>query len=100
MLAVDDVPYGVAYPSEHRHYYIIAPFIREDVALLTELSKAGFVERIITAQTFFKVVDYVLQHSIQKESASQTSIVNAYKRLIEEYYDVMQKTPHHLSNAN
>ena len=26
-----------------------------------ELSKAGFVERIITTQTFFKVVDYVLR---------------------------------------
>ena len=99
ILAVDEVPYGVAHQSEYRHYYIIAPFIREDVGTLIDLSKAGFVEQIITAKTFSKVVDYVLQHSIQKESASQTAIINAYKRLIEEYYDVMQKAPHSLSNT-
>lgn len=100
VLAVDEVPYGVAHPNQYRHYYIIAPFIREDVETLTDLSKAGFVEQIVAAKTFSKIVDYVLQHSIQKESASQTSIINAYKRLIEEYYDVMQETPHPVPNIN
>ena len=96
MLAVNRLPYGIARPHNFHCYYIIAPFHREDAQVRSELSATGFIDKIIQSEIFSTVVDYVMQNSICPESASPKLITDAYKRLIKDYYDVMQETslPH------
>ena len=96
ILAVNRLPYGIARPYNFLCYYIIAPFHREDAPVRSELSVAGFIDKIIQSETFSTVVDYVIQHSIHPEFVSHKLVIDAYKRLIKEYYDVMQETslPH------
>ena len=90
-LAVKSLPSVISHPRICRCYYILAPFTREEAALRTGLSKERFVQRIMTSKTFPNVVNYVLEHSRQPESASKKEVSDAYKQLIEEYYDVMSK---------
>ena len=44
---------------------------------------------VTSSETFAHVVDYVMEHSIKKKGLTKEQIMGAYRRLIEEYYDVM-----------
>lgn len=91
ILAVDEIPYGVARPFGLKCHYIIAPFVREEAALRRGLSKTIFVEQIMSSATFPNLVDHILRKSIQQEPTAE-EIKAAYKRLIEEYYDAIEET--------
>ncbi|MDE7327855.1 MAG: hypothetical protein K2N63_16520, partial [Lachnospiraceae bacterium] len=89
VLAVDNVPYGIAVPIGLKWHYIIAPFVREEAELRNKLSKTIFAEQIMSTTTFLNLIDYVFQNTIRSGS-TKDEIRASYKQLIEEYYDTMR----------
>lgn len=85
-LAVEWTPFGIAAPNGF-HYHIISPFVREDIKKRSELSKSSFVEAIISAPTFLKLVSFVKEVSVFKDTVSESMIRDAYTQLIGDYYD-------------
>lgn len=88
-LAVENLRYGLTRPIDIRTYWIIAPFTREENEKREKLSRSGFTDMVTSSETFAHVVDYVMEHSIKKNGLTEEQIIGAYRRLIEEYYDVM-----------
>lgn len=86
-LAVISVPNGIAKPKEASNLFIISPFTRNEVEKKETMSKEGFIEMVVSSITFYRVVEYVLNHSPLKESISEDKVVAAYRDLIADYYD-------------
>ncbi len=88
-LAVDGISYGFEKP--HGHYlcaYIIAPFAREVAEKRDGMSQEAFCELVLSSSTFSRLVDYVREHSIHKYKISQNQIIDSYRALIQDYYNV------------
>jgi hypothetical protein len=90
-LAVEQLPRGIAMPIDcNVGYAIIAPFVREEAEKRKELTKEGFIDMILSSPTFSNLVKYVLEHSCKKDSLKEDTVIEAYKHLIEDYYDAMR----------
>lgn len=70
-------------------YKIISPISLNDYEELKCRSKESFIDYIISKETFNNLVDYVVTNS--KDSQSKETIIEEYKRLIEQYYDIVSK---------
>ncbi len=73
-------------------YSIIAPFNREQNATRHDKSKNAFREDIMQSLEFKNTVDYVLENSPEKGNLSRDVVEEAYGRLIDEYYTVMEES--------
>lgn len=91
-LAVNTLPYGAEYPLRIRVFWILSPFVREDEEARPKLSRDDFIERVTSSETFPHLVTYVKEHSIQKEGISEDHIIDSYKNLLAEYYNIMQES--------
>lgn len=88
-IAIHTMPCAIEHPSV-LCYWIISPFVREDEDARSQLSRNDFIERVTSSETFPHLVTYVKEHSIQKEGVSEDRIIDSYKKLLGEYYDIMQ----------
>lgn len=90
-LAVERTPYGIAEPTGVCSYLILAPFNREEEERRPGLSKEQFLEVVLSSPVFPEVVNYVMEHSIQRNAITEKEVTEQYRKLIGDYYDVMQK---------
>lgn len=86
-LAVNCVKYGFALPTDICTSWILAPFVREEIAIMQEQSKDRFIELATSSKTFPYIVEYTMQHAVDKSSKEQ--ILTDYRKLIGDFYDVM-----------
>lgn len=68
-------------------WYIISPISLNDAHKIKELSKEAFVDYITHNELFDNIVAHVLKNAKNK-NASKETIIEAYKKLICEYYDI------------
>ncbi len=76
--------------NELGKWNIISPISLEDSKKIKGLSKPDYVDYITNQETFEKLVRYVFEHS--KDGVNQETIIREYKRLIECYYDIVNRT--------
>lgn len=91
-LRVEWIPRAIARPHIGAAYSIIAPFNREQNATRHDKSKNAFREDIMQSLEFKNTVDYVLENSPEKGNLSRDVVEEAYGRLIDEYYTVMEES--------
>ena len=67
---------------------IISPISLDDFEKIKDFSKASFVKFVMDKQVFENLVNYVFEYA--KIKSSKDDIVREYKRLIEEFYDIVE----------
>lgn len=88
-LAVERIPNRFASPGRICSYWILSPFIREDEEQRASLSREQFITWVTASDTFPRVVEYVMQHSLYKSNITKEQVESAYQNLIGDYYDIM-----------
>lgn len=53
--------------------------------------KPEFIVRVTQSSEFDKLADYVLEHRADPTPCTKAEIVETYKRLLSDYYDVMHE---------
>ena len=72
--------------DNHCKWKIISPISLEDFKKIRDFSKDSFIEYIITRPVFSNLLDYVIDNGRTKHS--KAVITAAYKKLIDEFYDI------------
>lgn len=70
-------------------YYIISPFLADEPAL--NYSKDELISHICQTPEFNNLADYVLENRADPTPCTKEDIIETYKRLLSEYYDVMHE---------
>lgn len=80
-------------PTRCRSAWMISPFVREEEARRRQehWSKETFAAQVMASEMFHRVVDWVEQHSIQENPPSREEIIEAYKKLMDEYCTVAEE---------
>ena len=73
---------------------IISPISLEDAKKITDFSEGGFVEYITGRNTFKNLVDYTMENRKEKDTGNREAVIEDYKRLIQEYYNLILTTEH------
>ena len=89
-IAVKDLPDFISRPIKVNSAWMISPFTGEDDEKRRKegWSKDQFTDAVVNSQPFSLVVDWVEHHSLRETPPARQEIIEAYKRLISEYYDV------------
>lgn len=87
-IAVHALPFGVAHPSL-KTVWIISPFTCAHRNEVNKKTKDEFTKQIMQLESFNLLVEYVRQNSTAQKTPDEVTIREAYRRLIEEYYDEM-----------
>ena len=87
-IIVGSLPFGISRPNFNTNW-IISPFTSNYREEARRTTKEEFVDLILGLDSFGILVEYIKHESVFQENASDANIRNAYKRLIEEYYDAM-----------
>lgn len=74
-----------------KSWVIISPFNIKESYEVFKKNKEEFLKLIMNSDSFCRIVDYVKDNSIKKDTINKKDIINKYKKLIEEFYDIMQK---------
>lgn len=92
-LAIKSLPDYMDRPTRCRSAWMIAPFVREDEKKRKQehWSKETFAAQVMASEMFPRVVDWVEQHSIQENPPSRQEIIEAYKKLMDEYCAVAEE---------
>ena len=88
-LYLEDIPYGIIAPIQCKIYYIISPFDRNLSKMSSEMSQDAFVNKVLEAPSFSKLVSFVFDHTPQEKQRTCDEIIQAYRKLISEYYTCM-----------
>lgn len=72
--------------DNHCKWKIISPISLEDFKKIRDFSKDSFIEYIITRPVFSNLLDYVIDNGRTKNSKAVITV--AYKKLIDEFYDI------------
>lgn len=88
-IAVKDLPDFFSRSFNVNSAWMISPFTEEDDEKRRKegWSKDQFTDAVVNSQPFSLVVDWVEQHSLRETPPARQEIIEAYKRLIGEYYD-------------
>ena len=90
-ISVHALPFGVARPTLKSNW-IISPFTSIYRHEVCKMSRDEFTRHIMELEPFNVLVEYVQQSAVDQTLATEHNIRDAYKRLIEEYYDVLTGT--------
>ena len=90
-IAVRTLPAMIRKPDGINSAWMICPFTSDDELKRKKQrwSKEAFINHVLTSGAFPRVVDWVERHSIHEIPPSRDEIINAYKELIGEYYNVV-----------
>lgn len=69
--------------------YIISPILSDEKRI--RYPKDEFISLITTTPEFHNLVNYVLEHRADPTPCTEEDIIETYKRLLSEYYDVMHE---------
>lgn len=88
-IAVKALPDLISKPDDMNSAWMISPFTEEDDEKRRQAgwSKERFTVEVVNSQPFSLVVDWVEHHSFRETPPARQEIIEAYKRLIGEYYD-------------
>lgn len=70
--------------------WTISPLLSMDKSV-GNCQKPEFIVRVTQSAEFDKLADYVLEHRADPTPCTKEKIVEAYKRLLSDYYDVMHE---------
>lgn len=89
-IAVKALPALISEPARLNSAWILSPFTDEDDDKRKDAgwSKEQFTAEVLNSRPFSLVVDWVERHSLRKTPPTQQEIIEAYQKLIGEYYDV------------
>lgn len=88
-LCTDTVPFGIGGNRySHEGGYIISPVTISKWNSANHQEVSDFVNDVCSCKEFYNLVDYVYLHQIQKEQFSKNDIIETYKNLTEEIYNV------------
>lgn len=90
-LTVANIPYGISAANFRGTYYIISPFSRDELDKLQGLSKDAFVDLVVNSPKFNNIIKYIEENSAREEKPQKETIVQKYKELISEYYEIRTK---------
>lgn len=94
ILAIDyeKLPITTPFLSLWGTAYLVSPFAPNLYDNSVQLSpKVKFIDDIISTSEFSGLVDYVLENRADSTPCTKEDIIEAYKRLLSEYYDVMHE---------
>lgn len=84
---------GIGFDCRSR-WKIISPISLEDAKKIADFSEGGFVEYITGRNTFKNLVDYTMDNRKEKDTGNRETVIEDYKRLIREYYNLILTTEH------
>lgn len=87
-ISVHALPFGVARPTLKANW-IISPFTSRYRHEVSKMTRDEFTRHIMELEPFGVLVEYVQQSAVDQALATEHNIRDAYKRLLEEYYDVL-----------
>lgn len=82
---VDNIPSNILESA-----YIISPVIVRDNRVIN-CSRHEFITQIIQSSEFDRITEYVLANRTNPIPCTKEDIVEAYKQLLSEYYNVMHE---------
>ncbi len=89
-LRSSDVPVGFLINDTRIDAWTISPLLSMDKSV-GNCQKPEFIVRVTQSAEFDKLADYVLEHRADPTPCTKEKIVEAYKRLLSDYYDVMHE---------
>lgn len=89
-LRSSDVPVGFLINDTRIDAWTISPLLSMDKSV-GNCQKPEFIVRVTQSAEFDKLADYVLEHRADSTPCTKEEIVEAYKRLLSDYYDVMHE---------
>ena len=89
-IAVKSLPDLISKPTDVNSAWMISPFTEEDDEKRKEAgwSKEQFTAEVVNSRPFSLVADWVERHSLRETPPTRQEIIEAYQKLIGEYYDV------------
>lgn len=72
--------------DENSKWIIISPITKDDFEEIQKFTKDLFIEFVVSKPTFCNLVRHVLEHG--KTKSEESDIINEYKCLIGEFYDI------------
>ena len=89
-IAVRSLPDLISKPIYVNSAWMISPFTEEDEdnRIKNHWSKEQFTAEVVNSRPFSLVVDWVEHHSLRETPPARQEIIEAYQKLIGEYYDV------------
>lgn len=89
-IAVRSLPDLISKPIYVNSAWMISPFTQEDDKERKDAgwSKEQFTAKVLNSRPFSLVVDWVERHSLREAPPTRQEIIEAYQKLIGEYYDV------------
>lgn len=89
-IAVKSLPALISKPARLNSAWMISPFTEEDDKERKDAgwSKEQFTAEVVNSRPFSLVVDWVECHSLRETPPTRQEIIEAYQKLIGEYYDV------------
>ncbi|ANU54542.1 hypothetical protein I5Q82_07540 [Acutalibacter muris] len=82
---VDNIPSNILESA-----YIISPVIARDERVIN-CSRCEFITQITRSPEFKRITEYVLENRAAPTPCTKEDIVETYKRLLSDYYDVMHE---------
>ena len=88
-IAVKALPNLISKPDDVNSAWMISPFTQEDDKERKDAgwSKEQFTAKVLNSRPFSLVVDWVEGHSLREPPPTRQEIIEAYQKLIGEYYD-------------
>lgn len=88
-IAVKALPDLISKPAKLNSAWMVSPFTEEDDDKRedTGWSKEQFTAKVLNSRPFSLVVDWVEGHSLRETPPTRQEIIEAYQKLIGEYYD-------------